>query len=768
MAKLKIGKLPVYKGQYVEGTSYNLHNQVTHDGTTYQSKIDNNTSPINSDNWVIIAKGMNAEDLQKLDSIEYGAQKNTIEAIDTTVGETPDTTIYTKGEVDYLLNNKVNRVDGKDLVSDQKINNYDQHIVNKLNPHDVTKSQVGLGNVTNDAQVKRTEMGTSNGVATLDATGKIPSTQLPSFVDDVLEYSSVNAFPTQGESGKIYIALDNNKTYRWGGSSYVVISETLALGETETTAYSGKKGADLATSVNNHIGDSTHVTSAEKTSWNNKYNKPSGGIPYSDLSSGVQTSLGKADSALQPVSGSSLVPDTKVSSYDAHIVNKSNPHGVTKDQVGLSNVDNTADKDKIVAEANKVTIESVRDTSTYTSRQTFEQTDGAVTIEKIFGNTIVVGDKLINSTLIAKKNTGVNLWDEVGVEGGIDDSTGIPTPTLGSTRWVSVNLIPVVGGLSYYARVPRGRTLFQVYYFDRNKVFIGRSNNFDASNPFVVPSNCAYIRFRTAIDYGTVYNHDICINISDPAINGKYFPYEEKTIPMPTTLDGKPITLHSAVDVRDEIDIKRKKVIRRVGIKVFDGSEQWNLWSKVICISVIGAKMPSWDGAKGNVICGIYQTTDANTCYSGNSNGIALWPSTNQLMIYDSTYTDANAFKSHLADLATAGNPLTVQYELAEPYEEDIIIPATSAEVAGNGMEIVEYNGAVPTITALYTKGQAAKWDAMPDPSDIYTKQKIEHMISDKPSMISTTVTSTPNTNVYTKAEVDALLSELRTLINNK
>lgn len=103
MAKLKIGKLPVYKGQYVEGASYDLHNQVTYDGTTYQSKIDNNTSPIDSDNWVIIAKGMNTENLQKLDSIEYGAQKNTIEAIDTTVGETPDTTIYTKAEVDALL-----------------------------------------------------------------------------------------------------------------------------------------------------------------------------------------------------------------------------------------------------------------------------------------------------------------------------------------------------------------------------------------------------------------------------------------------------------------------------------------------------------------------------------------------------------------------------------------------------------------------------------------------------------------------------------------
>ena len=51
----------------------------------------------------------------------------------------------------------------------------------------ITKSDLGLGNVTNDAQVKRSEMGVANGVATLDSEGKVPSSQLPGFVDDVVE-----------------------------------------------------------------------------------------------------------------------------------------------------------------------------------------------------------------------------------------------------------------------------------------------------------------------------------------------------------------------------------------------------------------------------------------------------------------------------------------------------------------------------------------------------------------------------------------------------
>ena len=113
----------------------------------------------------------------------------------------------------------------------------------------ITKSDVQLGNVTNDAQVKRTEMGAANGVATLDETGKIPSAQLPSYVDDVEEYASLSLFPITGESGKIYVEIMTNKSYRWGGTQYVEISSSLALGETDSTAYSGDKGKANAEAI---------------------------------------------------------------------------------------------------------------------------------------------------------------------------------------------------------------------------------------------------------------------------------------------------------------------------------------------------------------------------------------------------------------------------------------------------------------------------------------------------------------------------------------
>lgn len=90
--------------------------------------------------------------------------------------------------------------------------------------------------------------------------GKIPAAQLPSYVDDVLEYASTSAFPETGESGKIYISTDTNKTYRWGGSAYVEISESLALGETASTAYAGNKGKANADAIA-AIKDGTNIDS---------------------------------------------------------------------------------------------------------------------------------------------------------------------------------------------------------------------------------------------------------------------------------------------------------------------------------------------------------------------------------------------------------------------------------------------------------------------------------------------------------------------------
>jgi hypothetical protein len=148
--------------------------------------------------------------------------------------------------------------------------------------------------------VLASEKGANSGVATLGADGKVPASQLPSFVDDVIEVANAAARPATGEAGKIYVTLDDNKTYRWGGTTYVEISAGLALGETQGTAYEGSKGAALKTAFDTHEADTDiHVTTSDKAAWNAKYDKPGTGIPKTDLADAVQTSLDLADTALQ-------------------------------------------------------------------------------------------------------------------------------------------------------------------------------------------------------------------------------------------------------------------------------------------------------------------------------------------------------------------------------------------------------------------------------------------------------------------------------------
>jgi hypothetical protein len=74
------------------------------------------------------------------------------------------------------------------------------------------------------ASIPLTQKGAADGVAPLDSSSKIPSLYLPGFVDDVLEYANFAALPATGEVGKIYVTLDNNRQYRWGGSAYVEIN----------------------------------------------------------------------------------------------------------------------------------------------------------------------------------------------------------------------------------------------------------------------------------------------------------------------------------------------------------------------------------------------------------------------------------------------------------------------------------------------------------------------------------------------------------------
>lgn len=106
------------------------------------------------------------------------------------------------------------------------------HAARTDNPHATTAAQVGAYTTAQaDAAISSgadsriaNARGAPNGVAPLGTDQKVPAANLPSYVDDVLEYANLGAFPATGEAGKIYTALDTGKIYRWGGSTYVEIS----------------------------------------------------------------------------------------------------------------------------------------------------------------------------------------------------------------------------------------------------------------------------------------------------------------------------------------------------------------------------------------------------------------------------------------------------------------------------------------------------------------------------------------------------------------
>jgi hypothetical protein len=107
------------------------------------------------------------------------------------------------------------------------------------------------------------QKGAVSGVCPLDATSKVSSTYLPSYVDDVLEYANYAALPATGETGKIYVALDTNKTYRWSGSAYIYITS----GAVDSVA--GKTGVVTLTASDVGLGNVTNNAAVANLSGTN-------------------------------------------------------------------------------------------------------------------------------------------------------------------------------------------------------------------------------------------------------------------------------------------------------------------------------------------------------------------------------------------------------------------------------------------------------------------------------------------------------------------
>ena len=164
--------------------------------------------------------------------------------------------------VKSALDDKVDKVAGKGL-STEDFTTADKTALETTIPLDISALQGSLLTKADKsttytktevdtavgAKLDADKVGSANGVAPLGSDSKVPAANLPSYVDDVEEYATKASFPVTGESGKIYVDLSDNKTYRWSGSTYVVVGNDLALGETSSTAYAGDKGKANADAI---------------------------------------------------------------------------------------------------------------------------------------------------------------------------------------------------------------------------------------------------------------------------------------------------------------------------------------------------------------------------------------------------------------------------------------------------------------------------------------------------------------------------------------
>lgn len=240
-----IGNLALTNIKFKDGTNTSTYDLVTN-GITFRQ----NATPCVS--WNTVKSGnniyMDIRIANATASMDGLMSKEDYVELNTTI---PGQIEHLK-EADSNLSNRIDDLDDKidKEIADReaeidRIENKFDGVTDKLEEalqKEIEDRKAGDTTITNSLNAFISTKGQPGGLAELDSTGKVPAAQLPSYVDDVLEFSTKAQFPQIGETGKIYVSKDTNLTYRWTGTQYLEISQSLALGETPSTAYPGDKG----------------------------------------------------------------------------------------------------------------------------------------------------------------------------------------------------------------------------------------------------------------------------------------------------------------------------------------------------------------------------------------------------------------------------------------------------------------------------------------------------------------------------------------------
>ena len=296
---------------------------------------------------------------------------------------------------------------------------------------------------------------------------------------------------------------------------------------------------------------------------------------------------------------------------------------------------------------------------------------------------------IVNNKVEKVVTTGRNLWDEEWELGSYDE-LGRKIESSNTIR--SKNMCDCLPQASYYWMIPNkanGSYMGFCFFYDISGAFISKSPiGPSAYLTLTTPSNARFVAFNLREEYGTTYNNDICVNFSDPAINGQYFPYEKHELDLSWVKDIKDAAgvklfedgMKSAGTTFDEVG--KNKAVKR--IEVVDlGSLIWKIDSRQRFEATIPNtpnKKPAQSTDVPNALLIGYLTDSSANMYNHVNDKTVGFDSSGRVKVYDTSYTS-------LVDFQTAMQGQNLYYELAEPIEVEYDEKSLTYPVVAGGTE---------------------------------------------------------------------------------
>lgn len=273
---------------------------------------------------------------------------------------------------------------------------------------------------------------------------------------------------------------------------------------------------------------------------------------------------------------------------------------------------------------------------------------------------------------------GVNIWDE---EWKLSANGEYIT---------SKNLIPVTPNTKYYTKTPLWFNNGVIFY-NKYKQYI--STFYPSEYHFTTPSDCYFIEIRFQEGYGKVYNNDVCINKFDEAINGTYFPYFKRTLPIPEAVrpaHGINETVYDYIEWCEDGTRKTRK--KRVKCGVVDmGTLDWRVNDETYTNLFFAripdlAVAPSVEQRNTGLLCERYSLATTTTIASIGDKTMV------RQNTYNIVYVKDNDYNNNPDGLKASLSGVMLLYELAEPEVTDI----SDLLTADNFVEVQAYGSMTP------------------------------------------------------------------------